>query len=90
MTFTVVCFVFALTVAQAEPTVYTIQVDGLGCPFCTYGIEKQLSTINGVDSVVVDISNGLVNVTMQKDTLLDKKQAQQAVTDAGYTLRSFK
>lgn len=90
MTFTVVCFVFALTVAQAEPTVYTIQVDGLGCPFCTYGIEKQLSAINGVDSVVVDISNGLVNVTMQKDTLLDKKQAQQAVTDAGYTLRSFK
>jgi mercuric ion binding protein len=90
MTFTVVCFVFALTVAQAEPTVYTIQVDGLGCPFCTYGIEKQLSAINGVDSVVVDIGNGLVNVTMQKDTLLDKKQAQQAVTDAGYTLRSFK
>ena len=39
---------------------------------------------------MVDISKGLVNVTMQQDTLLDKEQAQQAVTDAGFTLRTFK
>ncbi len=77
-------------IVQAKETIYTIQVDGLGCPFCAYGIEKQLSAIEGVDSVVVDISKGLVNVTMQKDTRLDKEQARQAVTDAGFTLRAFK
>lgn len=79
-----------LSIVHADEAIYTIQVDGLGCPFCAYGIEKQLSAINGVDSVVVDISNGLVNVTMQQDILLNKEQAQQAVTDAGFTLRSFK
>lgn len=79
-----------LSIAQADEAVYTIQVDGLSCPFCAYGIEKQLSEIDGVDSVVVDISKGLVNVTMQQDRLFNKKQAQQAVTDAGFTLRSFK
>ena len=78
-----------LSIAQAEEAVYTIQVDGLSCPFCAYGIEKQLSAIDGVDSVAVNISKGLVNVTMLQGILLDKKQAQQAVTDAGFTLRSF-
>ena len=79
-----------LFIAQADEAVYTIQVDGLSCPFCAYGIEKQLSAIDGVESVVVDISNGLFNVTMQQDTLLNKEQAEQAVTDAGFTFRSFK
>ncbi len=79
-----------LSIAQADEAVYTIQVDGLSCPFCAYGIEKQLSAIDGVDSVVVDISKGLVNVVMQPNKRLDKEQAQQAVTDAGFTLRSFK
>lgn len=40
MKFTVVCFLLALTVAHADQAVYTLQVDGLGCPFCAYGIEK--------------------------------------------------
>ena len=83
-------FLLILSTAQADEAVYTIQVDGLSCPFCAYGIEKQLSAIDGVNSVVVDISKGLVNVTLQQDRLLDKEQAQQAVTDAGFTLRSFK
>jgi mercuric ion binding protein len=79
-----------LSIAQAEEAVYTIQVDGLSCPFCAYGIEKQLSAIDGVGSVAVNISKGLVNITMQQNKRLGKEQAQQAVTDAGFTLRSFK
>jgi len=79
-----------LSIAQADEAVYTIQVDGLSCPFCAYGIEKQLSAIDGVGNVTVNISKGLVNVTMQQDIILNKEQARQAVTDAGFTLRSFK
>jgi len=82
-------FLLILPVVQAAEAVYTLQVDGLGCPFCAYGIEKQLSAIEGVNNVAVDINKGLVVVTMQQDASLAKKQAQQAVTDAGFTLRSF-
>ena len=86
----VVCFLLTISIAQANETIYTIQVDGLSCPFCAYGIEKQLSAIEGVDRVVVDISKGLVNITMQQDTQLDQARTRQAVSDAGFTLRSFK
>jgi mercuric ion binding protein len=74
-----------VSIVQANETVYVIQVDGLACPFCAYGIEKQLSAIEGVDSIVVDISKGQVFVTMQQSTVLNKKRAQQAITDAGFT-----
>lgn len=83
------CFLLILSVAQADEAVYSLQVDGLGCPFCAYGIEKQLSAIEGVEQIKVDINKGQVFVTMQQDTILNKKQAQQAVSDAGFTLRSF-
>ena len=82
-------FLLALSMAQADEAVYALQVDGLGCPFCAYGIEKQLSAIDGVDNVVVDLNKGLVIVTMEQGAGLGKQQAQQAVTDAGFTLRSF-
>ena len=82
-------FLWTLSMAQAGEAVHALQVDGLGCPFCAYGIEKQLSAIDGVDKVVVDLKKGLVIVTMKQDASLAKKQARQAVTDAGFTLRSF-
>ncbi len=85
----VLCLLLLLSVAQAEQNAYTLQVDGLSCPFCSYGIEKQLSAIVGVDNIAVDISQGLITVTMQQDMVLDNKQAQQAVTNAGFSLRHF-
>ena len=82
-------FLLSLSMANAGVAVYALQVDGLGCPFCTYGIEKQLSAIDGVDKVAVDLSKGQVVVIMKQNASLTEKQAQQAITDAGFTLRSF-
>jgi copper chaperone CopZ len=87
--FTVVCFLLALSIAQANEIIYALQVDGLSCPFCVYGIEKRLSAIDGVDNIEVDLNKGLVLVTMKQANDLSKKQAQQAVEDAGFTLRAF-
>jgi len=42
--------------AQADEAVYPLQVDGLSCHFSAYGIEKQLSAIDSVAKVAVDIS----------------------------------
>ena len=35
--------------AWAAGAVHRFQVDGLACPFCSYGIEKQLNAIPGND-----------------------------------------
>ncbi len=70
--------------------VYELQVDGLSCPFCAYGIEKRLTQIEGVQSLQTDISGGVVVVTMRPDASLDEDEARQAVEKAGFTLRGFR
>ena len=71
----------------AAPQVYELTVDGLACPFCAYGIEKQLSALAGVESIEVHIDEGLVAVTMAEGATLDRADIEQAVMDAGFTLR---
>lgn len=77
------------TGAWAEGLVYEVGVDGLACPFCAYGIEKQLSKLDGVQSVETDIKQGLVVVRVQNGKSLDKPQVEQAVKKAGFSLRSL-
>ncbi len=71
-------------------TTHRIGVDGLACPFCAYGVEKQLMSIPGVKSVKVTVKSGTVIVTMQDGAKLSRGRAGQAVKDAGFSMRSFK
>jgi len=68
---------------------YVLGVDGLGCPFCAYGVEKKLSTINGVENVETDIESGQITVTLTEGKALSEEAAREAVKDAGFSLRSF-
>lgn len=88
-------FAFALSVLLASPgtyadsTVYQIEVDGLACPFCVYGVEKQLSKVGGVSAVETEIKTGIILMTVAEGATLDEETVRQAVTDAGFTMRSF-
>ena len=68
---------------------YQIGVDGVACPFCVYGIEKQLSKLEGIQRIDVDIKNGLVLVMMEDDSSLSEVSIRDAVKNAGFSLRSF-
>lgn len=76
--------------AEANSAVYVLQADGLACPFCAYGIEKQLGRIEGVATVSTDIESGTVTVTMHPGMSLSEDQAEEAVDRAGFTMRGFK
>jgi len=75
--------------SNATPLSYALQVDGLACPFCAYGIEKKLSVIDGVTDIKVDIAKGEVVVTMTEDKTLSESRAQEQVKKAGFKLRSL-
>jgi mercuric ion binding protein len=79
----------ASSVFAAGPS-YRIEVAGLACPFCAYGIEKKLNAVPGVERVATDIKAGVVIVTMKDGAVLDEAAAKQAVKDAGFTLKGFK
>ncbi len=75
--------------AQEVKSVYKVYVDGLSCPFCTYGIEKRFSKVEGVEKIDVDLKSGTTIITMAVGTTLDETTARKTVEAAGFTLRDF-
>jgi len=81
--------VLMAAVVVAAPPTYRLHVDGLACPFCTYGIEKKLGALGGVRGLETHIQDGAVIVTMEDGVTLDEASARQAVKEAGFSLRKF-
>lgn len=53
-------FLLMSTVAFAQKPMdaFEVQVDGLGCPFCAYGLEKKFKEFKGIKEVKIDIETG--------------------------------
>ena len=66
-----------------------IEVDGLSCPFCAYGIEKRLKKIDSVDELSVLLEEGKVQLKLKEGATVSEERLQQAVADAGFEARSI-
>ncbi len=86
---TFVITLFFWSIVYAAGTEYELGIDGVACPFCVYGIEKQLSKLEGIERINTDIKNGLVLLEMKDGSTLTEESINEAVNKAGFTLRSF-
>ena len=71
------------TFAQVEEA--TVQVDGLSCPFCAYGLEKRIKKVEGVEKLEINVNNGTARITVKKDQTLSIEALEKAVKDGGFT-----
>lgn len=65
-------------------------VDGLACPFCAYGVRKELLTIPGVKDVQVNLLKSQAIVSVDPGTRVTDAQIQQAVREAGFSSGTIK
>ncbi len=87
----ILLFLFGLnTLVLAEVQEVTLRVDGLACPFCAYGLEKKIKKLEGFESLDIKINQGKVIVAWRKDKPLDIESIDNAVDNAGFTLRGVK
>ncbi len=84
-----ISLLWALGAFAGDRVVYEVGVDGLACPFCAYGVEKQLSRVSGVREVETDIAKGVVVLRVEPGASLDEGAVRDAVRKAGFTPRSF-
>ncbi len=68
----------------------TLRVDGMSCPFCAYGLEKRLAKVAAIDSVVIRVSDGLVQIRLKHGQELEDDALREAVDRAGFSLREIK
>ncbi|SCX88330.1 Copper chaperone CopZ [Nonlabens sp. Hel1_33_55] len=80
-------FAFAKADAQKsnQRDQYKVQVDGLGCPFCAYGLEKKFKEFKGIKDVKIDIETGDFSFSYPSDKALTMDAVVSQVEKAGYT-----
>ncbi|SFR31301.1 Copper chaperone CopZ [Robiginitalea myxolifaciens] len=71
--------------AQKAMDQFKIQVDGLGCPFCAYGLEKKFKEFKGIKQVAIDIETGNFTFEYPAEKALTLEAVVKQVEKAGYT-----
>ncbi|SFS49584.1 copper ion binding protein [Marininema halotolerans] len=59
------------------------KVKGMSCDHCKKAVTEALEKIAGVESVTVDLENGVAVVTHQDDTV-EYKKMKDAIEEQGY------
>lgn len=64
-----------------------VLVAGMTCSHCVSSVSEELSTVDGVESVNVDLNaGGASRVTIHSAAPIDSAAVRAAVEEAGYTL----
>lgn len=68
-------------------TTATYQVDGMTCGHCAKSVTEEISALDGVEDVRVDlVAGGTSTVTVTSEAPLEHDSVAAAVTEAGYAL----
>ena len=73
------------TVNAADHKVVEISISGLACPFCAYGLEKNLTKLAAVESATVDLAANSARVILKPGQKADLDAIKEAIVKAGFT-----
>lgn len=69
----------------ASAAVVEIEVRGLTCPFCVYGLSKNLGKVPGVVKADVDLDARRARIELAPGQAPDIEQYKRIIKDAGFT-----
>ncbi|MEY2829684.1 MAG: hypothetical protein RIQ33_1542 [Bacteroidota bacterium] len=67
-----------------------IQAAGLTCSMCSRAVDKQLQTLDFVDSVGINLSSATFVLHFKKNKIIDFDVIKTKVEDAGFSVASLK
>jgi len=72
-----------------EVSYVKVEVKGLACPFCAFGLEKKLKETEGVETINIDVEEGLTYLSVLNSKKPTKETLEKIVIDAGFTVSSI-
>lgn len=75
--------------APAEISRAKVVIDGVGCPFCVYGLEKKLEAVEGIRDIRFDLKSGVATLVPAEETVPAAEDVEAAVRNAGFTPREI-
>lgn len=76
-------------IQEKERIYIKIQVDGLSCPFCAYGLEKKLKEVKSARDIHIDVKEGYATLNALKENQPGEAELKEIVKKAGFTARSI-
>ena len=62
-----------------------VEVDGLSCPYCAYGLEKNLKKVEGIENIKIDVENAFVLLSITEGKSIPEAIIRKNIEDAGFT-----
>ena len=62
-----------------------MEVNGMACPYCAYGMENELKKVSGVDDVKIQLKEGMAYISTLKKQEPLKENLALIVKNAGFT-----
>jgi copper chaperone CopZ len=77
-------------IVSAQVVRAELQAAGLTCSMCSRATDKQLRTLDFIDSVGTDLSHATFLLYFKKDKVVDFDQIRKKVEDAGFSVAMLK
>jgi len=71
--------------AQATSAHYVVAVEGMACPFCVFGLERELKAVDGVAEVAVSLGESRATVDVRPGAVVQPEVLRSAIREAGFT-----
>lgn len=68
----------------------SMEIDGLTCSMCSYGVQKSIQKLSFIKSVNVDLNTNIATIEFRADLPVSIKELIKSVSNAGYSVRSLK
>ncbi len=76
---------YSFVAADTASNIYEMNVKGMTCPFCVYGIEKNLNKLSGVKKAQVSLEQKKIRVEMNNGHHFDENKVREVIIDSGFT-----
>ena len=82
--------VLIITLSFLQPAIAQVQgvemqVNGMTCPFCVYGIEKKLEAVEEVQSVSSNLKRGTIFIELKNNKPINIGRLNEAIHESGFT-----
>ena len=66
-----------------------LEVDGLSCPFCAIGLNKNLKKRAGLQDIEIHLKEGVTEAKLLRGQGIDVGKIRRGIQEAGFTLRGI-
>ena len=76
----------AQTKSEQERVYIKIEIKGMACPYCAFGMEKELKKVSGVENVEIELKEGLAYISTPINQKPSKESLEKIIVNGGFTV----